>query len=85
MSYPEYISLLRYADDTTFSIKGSVEEEKNLSTLLLLFVDFSGLQLSCAKSAFVGLGLSQEEAQYFGAKGCQSRSLICIMHCSGSH
>ena len=53
--------MLQYADDTTFFIEGSVEEAKNLSTLLDLFADFWGLQINRAKSAFVGFSLAEEE------------------------
>ena len=38
-----------------------MEEARNLSTLLDLFVDFSGLQLNRAKSTLVGFGLTHEE------------------------
>ena len=41
---------------------GSVEEAKNLSTLLDLLVDLSGLQINRAKLAFMGFGLTQEES-----------------------
>ena len=36
-SYLEGIPLLQYMDDTTLYIKGSMEEARNLSTLLDLF------------------------------------------------
>ena len=61
-SYPEGIPLLQYTDNTTFSMEGSVEEEKNLSTLLDLFVDLSSLLKNRATSAFMGFGLTQEES-----------------------
>ena len=38
-----------------------MEEAKNLSTILDLFVDFSGLQINRAKSAPVGFGLTHED------------------------
>ena len=44
-----------------FLMEGSVEEARNLSTLLDLFTDFSGLQINHTKSAFAGFGLAQEE------------------------
>ena len=37
------IPLLQYADDTMFFMEGSVEEAKNLSALLDVFADCSGL------------------------------------------
>ena len=55
------IPLLQYADDTTFFIEGSVEEARNLFTLLVLFVNFSGLQINCVKSNLVGFSLTHEE------------------------
>ena len=60
-SYPEGIPLQQYMDDTTFFIKGSMEEARNLSTLLDLFTDLSGLQINCNKSAFLGFGQTQDE------------------------
>ena len=60
-SHPEGIPLLQYTDDSTFLMEGSVEETKDLSTLLDLFIDFLGVQIKCAKSIFVGFGLTQEE------------------------
>ena len=60
-SYPGGIPILQNADDTSFFILGSVEEARNLSTLLDLFADFSGLQINQAKSVFLGFGQSQEE------------------------
>ena len=48
-SYLEGIPLLQYADDATFFIEVSMEEAKNLSTLLDLFVDFWGLQINHAE------------------------------------
>ena len=61
-SYPESIPVLQYLDDTTFFMEGWGEEARNLSTLLYLFADFLGLQISCAKSDFVGFGLTQEKS-----------------------
>ena len=60
-SYLMGIPLLQYADDTPFFIEGSVEEARNISSLLDLFADCLGLPINRAKSAFVGFGLSQEE------------------------
>ena len=60
-SCPMGIPLLQYADDTTFFIEGSVEEAKNLSSLLNVFADCSGLHINRAKSEFVTFGLSREE------------------------
>ena len=42
-------------------MEGSVEEARNLFTLLDLIANFSSLQINWAKSAFVGFGLTQEE------------------------
>ena len=39
-----------------------MEEARNLSTILDLFADFSGLQINRAKSAFVGFELTHEES-----------------------
>ena len=50
MSYIEGIPLLQYVDDTTFFMYGLVEEVRSLSTLLDLFIFFSGLQIIYAKS-----------------------------------
>ena len=60
-NYPAGIPLLQYADDTTFFMVGSVEKARNLSTILDLFADFSGLQINRAKSTFVGFGVTQDE------------------------
>ena len=38
-----------------------MEEARNLSTLLNLFANFSGLQVNCAKLALVGFGQTHEE------------------------
>ena len=61
-SYSEGIPLLQYANNTKFFIEGSREEARNLSTLMDLFANFSGLQINWAKSTFVGFGLTQEES-----------------------
>ena len=58
---PLGIPLLQYADDTLFSMEGSMEEAKNLSALLDVFADCSGLRLNREKSEFTGFGLSQDE------------------------
>ena len=58
---PSSIPLLQYADDTMFYMEGSVEEAKNLSTLLDVFADCLGLRLNREKSEFTGFGLSQQE------------------------
>ena len=42
-------------------IEGLVKEAGNLSILLDLFADFSGLQINCAKSGFLGFRQSQVE------------------------
>ena len=60
-SVPGGIPLLQYADDTTFFIQGSTAAWHNLSTMLDIFSDFSGLCLNRAKSTLVGFGLSAEE------------------------
>ena len=60
-SQPLGIPLLQYADDTMFFMEGSVVEAKNLSALLDVFADCSGLCLNRDKSEFKGYGLSQEE------------------------
>ena len=44
-----------------FFIQGLAEEARNLSTLLDLFSDFSGVQINHMKSAFLGFGLIQDE------------------------
>ena len=59
---PSYdIPLLRYADEIMFFIEGLVDEARNLSILLDLFVNFSGLQINHTKSAFVGFGQTHNE------------------------
>ena len=58
---PKGYPLLLYKDNTTFFMEGSVEEARDLSTLLDLFPDFASLQINWAKSAFVGFGLTQED------------------------
>ena len=60
-SYLEGIPLLQYVDNTTFFIEGSMEEARNLSTLLGLFLDFSSLQINRTKSVFIGFGLAPDE------------------------
>ena len=60
-SQPLGIPLLQYADDTLFFMEGSVEEAKNLSALLDVFPDCSGLRLNREKSEFIGFGLSRDE------------------------
>ena len=45
-SYSRDIPILQYADDITSFIMGSVEEARNLSTLLDLFTNFSSLQIN---------------------------------------
>ena len=59
-NYPKGIPLLQYAD-TTFFTEGLVDEVRNLSILLDLFVDFLGLQINHIKSAFLGFKLTQQE------------------------
>ena len=58
-SYLEGIPLLQYVHDITFCKEGSAEEARNLTILLYLFADFSGLQINHAKSIFLGFGPSQ--------------------------
>ena len=60
-SQPLGIPLLQYADDTLFFMEGSMEEAKNLSTLLDIFAYCSGFRLNREKSEFTGFGLSQDE------------------------
>ena len=60
-SQPMDIPLLSYAVDTLFFMEGSVEEAKNLSALLDVFANCSGLRLNREKSEFTGFGLSQDE------------------------
>ena len=60
-SYPEGISLVQFANNTTFFMEGLVEEARNLPTLLDLFADFLPMQLNRAKSTFVEFGLLQDE------------------------
>ena len=52
-SYLEGIPLLQYVNDTMFFMEGSMEEAKNLSTLLDLFADVSGLQINHSELAFM--------------------------------
>ena len=53
-----------------------MEEARNLSTLLDLFVNFLGLQINCAKSAFVGFDLTlEEELQCSEALGTPIKNL----------
>ena len=61
ISYSVGIPFFWYADYTNFSMEGSVEEAKNLSALLDLFVDVSGLKINRGKSIVVCFGLSSEE------------------------
>ena len=56
-SYPDGIPLLQYDDNTMFYIENSVEGARNLSILLDLFTDFSGLQINHTKSTLIGFGL----------------------------
>ena len=60
-SLPDGISLLQYANDTTFFIQGSMAATQTLSIMMDIFSDFSGLRLNRAKSIFVEFGLSEEE------------------------
>ena len=60
-SLPDGISLLQYANDTTFFIQGSMAAAQTLSIMMDIFSDFSGLRLNRAKSIFVEFGLSEEE------------------------
>ena len=60
-SHPLGIPLLQYADDTLFFMEGGVEEAKNLSPLLDVFADCSGLRINREKSEFIGFGMSREE------------------------
>ena len=46
ISYLAGIPCFQYADYTTFSMEGSGEEAKNLSALVDLFVDVSGLKIN---------------------------------------
>ena len=69
-SQPLGIPLLQYVDDTLFFMEGSVKEAKNLSALLDVFADCSGLRLNREKSEFTGFGLSHdEESQCLRALG----------------
>ena len=68
--------MLNYANDITIFMEGSVEEARNLSTLLDLFADFSSLQINQVESAFVKFGLTQEESlQCSEALGTPIKSL----------
>ena len=58
---PGGIPLLQYADDTTFFICGSTVAAHHVSTMLVIFSDFSSLQLNRSKSSVVGIGLESEE------------------------
>ena len=76
-SYPKGIPLLQYIDNTMFFIEGSIEEARNLSILLDLCTDFSGLQINCTKLGFSGFGLTHnEEMQYSEALGTSIGSLL---------
>ena len=55
------ILLLQYAGDTTFFLCGSTVAAPQVSTMLDIFSDFSGLQLNRGKSSVVGIGLSSED------------------------
>ena len=63
-SQPLGIPLLQYADDTMFFMEGSVEEAKNLSALLDVFADCSGLRLNRDKSEFKDLGYHTKRRLY---------------------
>ena len=52
-----------------------MEEAKNLSMLLNLFVDCSSLQINCNKSPLIVFRLSQEEVQFSMALGMQIGAL----------
>ena len=43
LSHSDGVPLLQYVDDTMLFIEGSMEEARNLSTLLDLFADFSSV------------------------------------------
>ena len=55
------ITLLQYVDYMTFFMEGSAEEAKNLSVLMELFADCSGLHVNQAKSMLVPFNLPPEE------------------------
>ena len=60
-SLPKGITLLQYADGTTFFIQGSMAAAQTLLTMMDIFSDFFGLRLNQAKSTFVGFGVSEKE------------------------
>ena len=66
-SRPGGISLLHYAEDTTFFLCGSTVAAHHVSTMLDIFSDFSGLQLNRGKSSVVAIGLSSEELDQVSA------------------
>ena len=58
---PTGLHLLQYADDTTIFIQGSWAAVHTLSTMMKIFLDFSGLQLNRAKSSFISFRHSPEK------------------------
>ena len=51
-------------DDTTLFIEDSVEEARNMSTVLDLFTDYSGIRINWVKSALISFKLSWEEEDH---------------------
>ena len=60
-SLPDGIPLLRYVNNTTFFIQGSMVAAQTLSTMMDIFSNFSSLRLKRAKFTFVGFNLFEEE------------------------
>ena len=75
--YQGAIPILQYADDATFFITSYMDESRNLSTFLALFLNFSGLQINRVKLVFLGFGQScKEEMLYSAALGTPIGSLL---------
>ena len=55
------IHVLQYTDGTTFFIQGSMAATHTVSSMMDIFLDFTGLRLNRAKSTFVGFGLPATE------------------------
>ena len=77
LSYPNSIPQSNMLINLIFY--GRLGGVSNLSTLLDLFVDFSGLKINYTKAAFLGLGLMQAEGiQCLAASGT---SILEVYRC----
>ena len=63
------IPLLQYANDITFFMKGLVEEVRNLSTIMEIFSECSGLHLNCAKSTYTRFDYCQRRPNALRFRG----------------